>query len=202
VRMYLAFIGPYNEVGAYPWDPNGTLGMRRFLERVWRMSDKIGEGILSAQTKTLLEETKRGVAEDIERLKFNTAISKLMVMLNALEKEERVPRDVLRAYLVMLAPFAPHITEELFHTALGENGSVHEETWPEFDERKLRNKTVTVVIQINGKVRGSIEVPSDTDKEALERRAREAVAEKLQGKAVARAVVVPGRLVNFVVTEG
>ncbi len=196
VRMYLAFIGPYNEVSSYPWNPNGVVGIRRFLERVCHMSDAVQEGD-ATELDVLLQKTVKKVGEDIAALKFNTAVSALMIFLNAMEKTKAIGKDQWTKFLKLLAPFAPHLAEELWHE-LGNEVSIHTQKWPIFDSAHLKDEMITIAIQINGKLRGSVSVPADADKEALEHAAREAVAGKLEGKRVIRTVVVPGRLVNFV----
>src|SRR3989338_5816765 len=211
VRMYLAFIGPYNEVSTYPWNPDGVVGIRRFLERVWKTGQLSGfrfQVSVNSKLELLLHKTIKKVGEDIVAQKFNTAISALMIFLNAVEKEiprpaqneQRIGKGQWEMFLRLLAPFAPHLVEELWHE-LGHKKSIHLEEWPKYDAKKLKEETITIVIQINGKTRGEAQVPSDADKSAQETAAREAVASRLQGKEVRRIIVVSGRLVNFVVAE-
>ena len=199
VRMYLAFIGPYNEVSSYPWNPNGVVGIRRFLERFSRAEDMVQDDASEALTNQLHRTIKK-VGEDIQALKFNTAISQLMIFINALEKAKHIGRSQWANFIRLLAPFAPHVAEELWHNA-GNTTSVHLEEWPQFDEAKLRDETVKIAIQINGKTRGDVEVASDADKATVEKAAREAVAGRLEGQTILRTIVVPGRLVNFVITD-
>ncbi len=196
VRMYLAFIGPYNEVASYPWNPDGVVGVRRFLERVARAEEYVGEKEVAALNVPLHKALKK-VGEDALALKFNTAISQMMIFLNALEKEKAVGRAQWETFLKMLAPFAPHMAEELW-TLGGNKASIHLEEWPKYGENYLTEDTVTIAIQINGKTRGEVSVASEADKAATESAARDAVAAKLEGVEVARVIVVPGRLVNFV----
>jgi len=138
--------------------------------------------------------------EDIAAMKFNTAISALMIFLNAVEKEKGMGKGQWQIFLKLLAPFAPHIAEELWRGA-GNKKSVHLEGWPEYDPALLKDETVTIAVQINGKTRGEAQVPTGADKAAHENAAREAVAARLEGKSVIRTIVVPNRLVNFVVAE-
>jgi leucyl-tRNA synthetase len=194
VRMYLAFVGPYSEVSAFPWNPDGVVGVRRFLERVWRLQEKVsGTGALSP----LMHKTIKKAGEDIAAMKFNTAISQLMILLNELEKRPALSQEEWAAFLTMLAPFAPHTAEELW-SEIGHKKSVHLEAWPSYDEAQLIDQEVTYGIQIDGKTRGEVKMPADADKSAVEAAAREAVASRLEGKEVARVIVVPKRLVNFV----
>ena len=199
VRMYLAFIGPYQEVGSYPWNPDGVVGVRRFLERVWRAQEWVGKNDTLALDSALHKAIKK-VGEDAAAMKFNTAISALMIFLNALEKEKAIGKKQWELFLTLLAPFAPHMTEELWQ-ASGHKKSIHLEAWPEFDEALLIDDEITIAIQINGKTRGEVKVPAAADKAAIEQAAKEAAAQRLEGKAISRTIVVPDRLVNFVVAE-
>ncbi len=199
VRMYLAFIGPYNEVSNYPWNPDGVVGVRRFLERVWRAQSTVKKADVHSLSG-LLHKTIKKVGEDIAALKFNTAISQLMIFLNALEKEKEIGNDQWRRFLRLLSPFAPHTAEELWELS-GHKKSIHLEAWPEFDAARLKGDTVTIVVQINGKTRGTVDVAAWADQGALEAAAHACVAARLGDKKVLRAVVVPGRLVNFVIEE-
>ncbi|MDP2648380.1 MAG: class I tRNA ligase family protein, partial [bacterium] len=198
VRMYLAFIGPYNEVSSYPWNPNGVAGVRRFLERVWKLGQDIKtSGAGDKEIEILLHKTIKKAGEDILAQKFNTAISQLMIFVNAAEKSKAPGKKEWAAFLRLLAPFAPHISEELWNK-IGHKKSIHLEKWPEYDPRLLHEDTMRIAVQVDGKTRGEASVPSDADKEGMEKAARAAVASRLDGKEVARVIVVPGRLVNFV----
>lgn len=196
VRMYLAFIGPYNEVSNYPWNPDGVVGVRRFLERTWRVKPRTSD-VLGVET--MLHKTIKKVSEDVPMQKFNTAIAQMMIFLNVVEKNG-VGKRQWETFLRLLAPFAPHIAEELWQE-LGHKASIHKEKWPKFDAKKLLEETVTIAIQINGKTRGEVSVETDASKDVVEQVAREAVKERLDGKTITRTVVVPNRLVNFVVFE-
>ena len=199
LRLYLAFVGPYNEAGTYPWDSNGIVGMRRFVERVWRASDLVRKADVS-ELDVQLHKTVKKVGEDIAALKFNTAISALMIFLNSVEKARAIGKEQWRTFLRLLAPFAPHVAEELWRET-GNKKSIHLETWPKYDAAKLKDETVRIAVQVNGKTRGEAEIPTDAQKEETEKAAREVVAGRLEGKRVLRTVVVPNRLVNFVVEE-
>ncbi len=203
VRMYLAFIGPYNEVSSYPWNPDGVVGVRRFLERLWRCRDFVNPDIRDLRNpdmERLLHKTIKKVGEDIAALKFNTAISQLMILLNAIEKEKNIGKNQWETFLKILAPFAPHMAEDLW-AASGKKKSIHKELWPTFDQALLKESIVTIAIQINGKTRGETSVAANADKVAVERAAKEAVKARLEDKKILRTIVVPGRLVNFVVEE-
>jgi leucyl-tRNA synthetase len=193
VRMYLAFVGPYNEVSAFPWNPDGVVGVRRFLERVWKLQDS---GLKGKGVAPIFHKAIKKVGEDILAMKFNTAISQLMVLLNDIEKRD-ISQEEWELFLTMLAPFAPHMAEELW-SMLGHKKSVHTEPWPAYDEAKLVDDEVTYGIQVDGKTRGEVRMPMNSEKSAVEAAARSVVASRLEGKEIARVIVVPNRLVNFV----
>lgn len=213
VRMYLAFIGPYNETGQYPWDLGGVAGVRRFLERVWRVSlelkaQSLEEEKLSApssQLSTLLHKTIKKVTEDIEAFKFNTAISALMILLNELEKQvtnnqPQLTKQTFEVFLKLLAPFAPHITEEIWSN-FGYQNSIHLEKWPEYDEAKIVEDKVTISVQINGKIRAKFEASSDISEQEAKDRAlmMPEVTKWLGGGEVKKTVFVPKKIISFVV---
>ena len=162
VKMYLAFIGPYNEVGSFPWNTNGLVGVRRFLERVWALSEKIMtyDIIISPGVERLMHQSIKKVGEDIESMKFNTSVSALMIYANELQKEENITTESYETLLKLLAPFAPHITEELWER-LGHTTSIHLEAWPDHDPQKTVSKTAKVTVQINGKTKGVVSVVRD-----------------------------------------
>ncbi|OGG56358.1 hypothetical protein A2680_01090, partial [Candidatus Kaiserbacteria bacterium RIFCSPHIGHO2_01_FULL_55_37] len=142
VRMYLAFIGPYNEVSSYPWNPDSVVGVRRFLERVWKAREYVGK-VNNAGLENLLHKTIKKVGEDIAAMKFNTAISALMMFQNALEKEKALGKGQWESFLRLLAPFAPHIVEELWAES-GQKKSVHKTEWPEFDAARLIEGSIKI----------------------------------------------------------
>ncbi len=199
VRMYLAFIGPYNEVSSYPWNPDGVVGVRRFLERIWRVQERIVKQDVPELAMPFNKAIKK-VGEDITAMKFNTAIAQLMMLLNDIERAKAIGKSQWKTLLTLLAPFAPHITEELWSASKGK-GSIHLQKWPSFDPKKLIADEVTVVVQINGKVRAEISVSAGAAREMVEEAARKAVSVRLAGKQITKTIVVPGRLVNFVVRE-
>lgn len=200
VKTYLAFIGPYGEVGQYPWDLGGIAGVRRFLERVWQLRENIGATELPAPAAVLYHQTIKKVTEDIPAFKFNTAISKLMILLSTLEKLSAVPVSVYENLVRLVAPFAPHLAEELWE-ACGHRTSVHTEAWPAYDASVIERAAVTIVVQVNGKMRGSFIAEPDAEEATLVATAQGLpnVATFLTDVTVARTIVVPGRLVNFVV---
>jgi leucyl-tRNA synthetase len=204
VKMYLAFIGPYNEVGQYPWDLGGVVGIRRFLERVWRLGINTrmnaNDTNKNQKLESSLHKTIKKVTEDIENYKFNTAISAMMIFLNELEKCADAPKSIFETFLKILAPFAPHMTEELWHE-FGHKNSIHLERWPEFDESKIKEESAVIVVQINGKVRASFEAEQGiSEKEAKEKAVSlPEIAKWLEGKEIKKVIFVPNKIINFVV---
>jgi len=198
VRMYLAFIGPYNEVSSYPWNPDGVVGIRRFLERVWRLGQLSAfSDQLSENTERLLHRTIKKVGEDIAALKFNTAISQTMIFLNAAEKEGAIGKSQWEIFLQLLAPFAPHVAEELWHE-IGNENSIHTESWPKYDENMLQDETVTIAVQINGKSRTQVIIASSASETEVRKAAEEVAVKWLEGREVSRVIFVPNRLINLV----
>lgn len=196
VRMYLAFVGPYNEVGAYPWNPDGLVGVRRFLERVWRLSGKLGG---ESEDSALFHQTIKKVGDEIVSMKMNTGVSALMILVNELDKREKISVEEYETFLKLLAPFAPHMTEELWHI-LGHETSIHTEAWPNYDSEKLQLSEVVIAVQINGKVRATFQASSTIgEAEAVEKATSLPEVQKWVGdKGIKKAIYVPGKLVNLV----
>ena len=196
LRLYEMFMGPL-EVDK-PWSTQGIHGISRFLDRTWRaaqFAEPDGEPHERARHQTV-----RRVTEDIERVRLNTAIAALMEYVNLLTKSETASPEDKRVLSLLVSPFAPHLAEELWRR-LGHSRSTILESWPDFDPELARAETVTVVFQINGKVRGKLEMEPDATREEIERAALadEAVIRHLDGRTPRKTIVVPGRLVNFVV---
>lgn len=205
VRMYLAFVGPYNEVGYYPWDLGGIAGVRRFLERVWSMRERVDTDVTkdtNADVLLLLHQTIKKVGEDIQSFKCNTAVSQMMILVNALEKLDAIPTSIYEPLIRLLAPFAPHITEELWES-LGHTTSVHTETWPTYDKTMLARAHITVTVQVNGKMRATFTTSPDTDDASLVAQAKvhPGVVAHIKDAQIAREIVVKGRVVNFVLAK-
>ncbi len=209
LRLYEMFMGPLEAVK--PWSMDGVSGVRGFLDRVWRMIlDDRAEAVKlnaavqdaepTAEQNRMLHKTIKAVSTDLENMSFNTAIARMMEFTNFFLKEEVRPKAAMEKLVLLLSPFAPHVAEELWE-ALGRKTTLAYESWPKFDEAAIREDTVEVPVQINGKLRGRISVAAGVDKTALESAARAdaKIAEMLAGKTVAKAIVVPGRMVNFVV---
>ncbi len=197
VRMYLAFIGPYNEPGNYPWKLDGVQGTRKFLDRVYQLREKVGEAEVSKELASALVKATNKVTEDTERFKLNTAVAALMVLVREFEALPIVPRSAFKQLLTILAPYAPHLSEHLWQEQ-GGGGSVHQTSWPERVQEEVSE--VTIGVQVNGKKRGEITLsPEATEAEAvLAARAITAVEGALFHRAPARVVYVPGRILNLV----
>ena len=205
LRLYEMFMGPLE--ASVAWSTNGLDGARRFLDRIWRLF-VTDEGKLSdkvqASTDTTLEkvfhQTVKKVTEDYEGIRFNTAISQMMVFINDCYKAEVIPTDYAEGFVKLLSPIAPHLAEELW-AILGHEGTITYEQWPAFDESKLVDDEIEVVVQVLGKVRAKVRVAKDITKEELEKvaLADSKVQEFIEGKTVVKVIVIPGKLVNIVV---
>jgi leucyl-tRNA synthetase len=207
LRLYELFMGPIED--ANDWDTSGVPGMRRFLDRVWRlvwddrndrMSKQIAEGDSDdVDLERQLHRAIKKVSDSIESLRFNTAISEMMIFVNEATKAECLPRTWVETFLKILSPFAPHVAEELW-LRLGNDEDLLKEKWPTQDASKLRTDTITLAVQVDGKLRGTVEVPTTFDKEDVMKavRAHEKVSEFLRSRTVEREIYVPGRLVNLV----
>mgnify|MGYP006278177803 CR=1 FL=1 len=198
-RMYEMFMGPFAQKIA--WSTENITGVRRFLDRVWSLKDKVGEGELSDEKKRVLHKTIAKVGHDIERFSFNTAISQLMILVKELQNQPTVPKEVYGILCRLLAPFAPHITEELWKQ-LGEPGSIHHAQWPKADEQYLVDEEVTIAVQVDGKVRASIHIPTDASEEEVTRLAYSdpAVQRHMAGKEVKKVIFIPGKIINILTT--
>ncbi len=207
LRLYLMFLGPLEAMK--PWNTKGIEGVHRFLKKIWReclteegtVNPRLSaDGSLSAETEKLRHETIKKVGEDIENLRFNTAISQMMILLNALQKETTVPRPVMLDVLRLLAPFAPHVAEELW-ARLGESGSIAGAGWPVFSAAKLVSDSIKIVIQVNGKHRGDVSVPADiTEPELIDLAvAHPKVAPHVAGKPIKRSIYIKRRIINLLV---
>ncbi|MFT5179530.1 MAG: leucyl-tRNA synthetase [Candidatus Paceibacteria bacterium] len=197
-RVYEMFMGPFDQ--PVIWSTDGVVGPRRFLEKVWKLQESVKEENDSDENIILLNRTIKKVTEDIESVNFNTAISQLMIAVNAFEKESHVSKDSYGTILKLLAPFAPHITEEIWSN-LGEKNSIHKESFPSFDESKIEDSIVSIVVQVNGKVRDSISVERNTpETEILEMiHDNTSIQKWVEGKEIKKTIFVENKLINLVV---
>ena len=206
VRLYEMFMGPLEAIK--PWSTRGVEGITRFLARVWRLivNEAGGPSLAgieaepSLEQRRLLHQTVKKVTDDLEALRFNTAIAQMMVFTNEVTKLKTRPRALLEPFVLLLSPFAPHIAEELWER-LGKAPSVATQPWPEYDPVLVAHDRLTIPIQVNGKLRSKIEVPADSSEEQVVRLARQdaKLSEWLQGKTPRKVIYVEKKLVNFVV---
>lgn len=204
LRLYEMFMGPLD--ASIAWSENGLDGARRFLDRVWRLfvqdngelNEKITDGNEDVLEK-VYHQTVKKVTEDYEGLRFNTAISQLMVFINEAYKAPVIPKKYMEGFVKLLAPVAPHISEEIW-SKLGHNDTIAYESWPAYDEVKLVEDEVEIVVQINGKVKAKLQVAKDATREQIEQVAleNEKVKGQIEGKTVRKVIAVPGKLVNIV----
>ncbi len=198
LRVYILFIGEYDQPA--PWSDEGIKGVKRFLERVLRFDEKLNdkEGY-SPSLENLIHKTIKEVGNDIENIKFNTAISKLMVLSNAYSKEESITKDDLMVLLKLLNPFAPHMCEEI-NEKIGNKECMVFSKWPDYDEAKTIDNEIDIAVQVNGKLRGTFKIAKDSSKEEMERRAFEVenVKVHINGKEIKKVIVVPNKIVNIV----
>jgi leucyl-tRNA synthetase len=208
-RLYEMFMGPLEQVK--PWNTQGVEGTHRFLNRAWRLlvsadeqalRDEVVDGEPTTEEAQWIHKTIAKVTEDIEAMRFNTAISALMEFTNAATKWDRIPRSIAERFALLLAPLAPHLAEEFWHR-LGHTESLAYASWPEHDPEFLVADTIVIPVQINGKVRSKIEVPADASEESVLSAARQDrnVSRHLENADIRRAIYVPGRIVNFVLAQ-
>ncbi len=198
-RCYEMFMGAFDQ--AIPWSTNGAKGCRKFLDRVWRLQEKLVDSDkYSKGMNSLMHETIKKVSEDYEKMKFNTAIAQMMTLVNELSAAPQVTRAELETLLKLLCPVAPHICEEMWQN-LGHAEAIHHAAWPTWDETALVKQEVEIAVQVNGKVRGRIMIPADLSKADAETQlpGNPEVQKIIGGKQIVKVVFVPGRLLNFVV---
>ena len=200
LRLYEMFMGPIE--AEKPWSEDGVNGAKKFIDKVYRMF--VEESIIKDEENENLDkiynQTVKKVTEDYEKLSFNTAISSLMIFLNSVQKENVLPKKYAEGFIKLLNPIAPFITEEIW-SILGHDNTIAYEKWPTYDEEKLVEKTFEMVVQVNGKVRGKIEVDSNTTEEEMKEKAKEIdnVKNYLEGHEIIKEIVVPKKLVSFVI---
>lgn len=203
LRLYEMFLGPIEQ--SKPWDTNGIDGVNRFIKKLWGLFYKgdtllVNDDVPTADNLKSLHKLIKKVTADIEAFSFNTSIAAFMICVNELTQQKCHRRDILSQLLVVLAPFAPHVAEELWHTALGNDTSIVDAKWPEYNEEYLVEKNVTYAVSFNGKARFNMEVAADMPREEVEKTAlaHEGAAKWLEGKTIRKVIVVPGKIVNIV----
>lgn len=207
MRLYEMFMGPLESIK--PWSMQGVEGVHRFLQRAWRtivdedsgeLVEQIKEAEADEATLRLLNQTIKKVGDDIETFGFNTAISAMMIFVNHLNKQAVKPKFVVEQFVLILAPFAPHIAEELWQK-LGHTDTLAYEPWPEYDRELVKEKEIELAVQVNGKIKDRIVVAADSDEERIKQKALacEKVKKALAGKEPKKIIVIKSRLVNIVV---
>ncbi|MDI3466169.1 MAG: Leucyl-tRNA synthetase [Nitrospira sp.] len=204
VRLYEMFMGPLEAMK--PWSTRGVEGVTRFLERVWRLmideQGRLSTAIVptapSLDQQRLLHHTIKKVTEDIEALRFNTAISQMMIFTNEMTKAQQRPRAVIEPFILLLSPFAPHVAEELW-SLVGHQSSVSQQPWPIYDSAMTVSERMTIPVQVNGRLRTKLDVAIDTSRDEIERSARAEAAEWIQDKEPKKVIYVDRKLINFVI---
>ena len=200
LRLYEMFMGPLN--ADKPWNDDAVVGAKKFIERVYRLyiNDNKIKDEDNKNLEKIYHQTVKKVTNDYETLNINTAISQMMIFINAVQKEDIYPRKYAEGFIKLFNPLCPHVTEELWEH-LGHNKTIAYESWPEYDESKIVDELKTLAVQVNGKLRGTIEVLPDETNENILNMAKneENVKKNLEGKTIVKEIVVPGRIVNIVV---
>lgn len=196
LRIYEMFIGPFDQ--SVSWSTESIIGPRRFLEKVWRLSQK--DFSKKSDIENILHKTIKKVSEDIENMNFNTAISSMMMLVNEIEKVENISKEDFKIFLQILAPFAPHITEELWEK-LGDKRSIHLSCWPSYNKDIIIDKDIKIAIQVNGKVRSEVVIPSDASEQMVQEIAMKdkAILGWIKDKNIKKFIYVKGRVINIVV---
>ncbi|MBI5005072.1 MAG: leucine--tRNA ligase [Candidatus Lloydbacteria bacterium] len=198
LRLHEMFMGPFEQGAA--WSEESIIGPRRFVEKVWRLSKHIG-GETDARDESKLHQTIKKVTEDIEQFKFNTAISALMILTNEMERKEKISMIHYLQFLILLSPFAPHVAEELWRDVLGNKTSIHQESWPDFDESKIVSAGLVITVQVNGKVRDTFTIETGLSDEAIKEKALalEKIKKWIGGQPIKKIIYVKNKIVNIVV---
>ncbi|MFH1036635.1 MAG: leucine--tRNA ligase [Patescibacteria group bacterium] len=199
LRTYLMFLGPFEQGG--DWQDKGIMGIKRFLEKVWGLKEKTVKGKVNPDLEIFVNRTIKKVTEDLENLRYNTAISALMIFTNKMSESGcNLAENNFRTLLLLLSPFAPHLTEELWQQ-IGSKESIHKQKWPKYDSKFIKEKTANLIIQINGKVREILKTDSDITEEQARELAisREKIKKWIEGKNIKKVIFVPGKLINIVV---
>ena len=197
LRLYVLFMGDYEK--AAPWSESSIKGCKRFIDRVWGLQDILTDGdSYSDALSSKFHKTVKKVTEDIEAMKFNTAIAAMMTLINDIYAAGSINMAELRTFCIMLNPFAPHITEEIFNNNFGQ--ILSEQKWVTFDEALCKDETIEIVVQVNGKLKAKLNIVPDSDKDSViaAAMADEKVKESVDGKNIVKQIYVPNKLVNIV----
>lgn len=200
MRLYEMFIGDFEK--AAPWSKASIRGCRRFVERYWNLQNVLIDGDkIRPELESAFNKAIKKVGEDIENIKFNTAIATLMALINDISNVKSINKEELRIFSILLNPFAPHVTEEVYEACKLGNGILAEAKWPEYDESKCVDESVEIVVQVNGKIKAKLNIPVDADKDAVLELAKndENVKKAIDGMNIIKEIVVPKKLVNLVV---
>ena len=199
LRVFEMFIGPFDS--QLPWSTDGIVGSRRFIERVWRLQEKVSiDKKVQYSYEQTLHKTIKKVGEDIESFNFNTAISAMMILVNEMESSPKILKSDLEDFIKILSPFAPHISEEIW-AALGNKKSITQTSWPKYDVKKMISETITIVIQVNGKMRDQIQVPFDMSEDSIIKKAKSSpnIIKWIENKEILKTIFVPSKLINIVI---
>ena len=200
LRMYEMFIGDFEK--AAPWSTNSVRGCRKFIERFWNLQEMVtGEDFIRPELEKEFHKTIKKVGNDIENIKFNTAIAALMALINSIYATGKVTKKELAVFAVLLNPFAPHVTEEVWEACSLGKGIIAEASWPEYDEAKCVDDTIEIVAQVNGKIKAKLTITADASQDEVLAMAKSEpkVAEAVEGKNIVKEIYIKGRLVNIVV---
>ena len=197
-RVYEMFMGPFDQTA--PWSMESIRGCSKFLDRVWNMQTMLVDGDeYSPKFEKMMHRAIKKVSSDIEEMKFNTCISTFMTMVNEFYKEKTINKAEFKTFLQLLNPFAPHITEELSQSVLGEKEDLAYQKWPEYDESKTISDEITLPIQFNGKLKGTVQITLDEDETSVKQKVHKAIDSKLEGKSVMKEIYVKNKIYNIVV---
>lgn len=198
LRIYEMFLGPFDQSVA--WSTDSIKGSRRFLEKVWKLQDKVKNTEIDEDYEIFINKIIKKVTNDIEKMAFNTAVAQLMIAVNKMEKMPILPKALFKQFLLILAPFAPHISEELWHK-IGNKSYIHSEKWLTYNDNCLTDKNIIIIIQVNGKVRDQFQVKTKTNKIALIELAknREKIKKFIDEKTILQTIYIQDKLINFVI---
>ena len=197
-RIYLMFMGPYDEGG--DWNDKGIKGIYRFLNKIWKVVSLPDSDKLDSKTDQLMHQTIKVVTDDLCKMKFNTSISRLMELVNSVSGKDSISPIFKKNITLLLAPFAPHLSEEIW-SMIGNNHSIFNESWPKYNSLKLQKDEINIVIQVNGKVRANISLPKGLDKGNILNQCKKLdnIVKYLDGNELIKEIYVPEKIVNFVV---